>query len=155
MSGGGGGGEYDVDINLTALLDVLTNLLFFLMMGFAAQRASIELDADLILPDSIATTENKPAVRVNIGKNGIKVEQETVATLQGGKLAAPLVDGRIDPLYRKLNQVRQKRPPAMTDAPDVLFLVCDKTIPYGLIRQVMVTGAEAGFPKFRLAVMAQ
>ena len=33
MAGGGGdGNEYEVNINLTALLDVLTNLLFFLML---------------------------------------------------------------------------------------------------------------------------
>jgi len=44
MAGGGGegGSEYEVNINLTAMLDVLTNLLFFLMFGMSAQQSAIE-----------------------------------------------------------------------------------------------------------------
>ena len=44
MGGGDSGSEYEVNVNLTAMLDVLTNLLFFLMFGFAAQQSSIELE---------------------------------------------------------------------------------------------------------------
>ena len=59
MAGGGGeSSEYEVNINLTALLDVLTNLLFFLMLGMAAQSSNMELDGGVTLPNS--TSESQP-----------------------------------------------------------------------------------------------
>jgi biopolymer transport protein TolR len=155
MAGGGGdGGELDVNINLTALLDVLTNLLFFLMFGFAAQRASMEIDGSISLPVGKSKMPPQKTVQVTIAREELRVEKIVVAALKAGKVTGNS-GGRIEPLYKRLVEVKQKRTPVAPADEDVLFILCDKDTPYALMRHVMMTGAEAGFPKFRLAVLAE
>jgi biopolymer transport protein ExbD len=154
MAGGGGESEYEVNVNLTALLDVLTNLLFFLMLGFAAQQTSIELETPVELPVSTAEMPPKKAINVTIGKKELKVEKETITTIANNKLGIADIP-RIEPLYRKLVALRDQRVIADKESEDVLFIICDKDASYQLLRKVMMTGAEAGFPKFRMAVMME
>jgi biopolymer transport protein ExbD len=153
MAGGGGGdSEYEVGINLTALLDVLTNLLFFLMFGFASAKASMELDGGITLPSSTAQMEPKKAVQVTVARQELRVEKDVIAQLRDGKVvAAKTQEGRIDPLHQRLVVV--KKDLATGPDSDVIFVLCDKDTPYALLRRVMMTAAEAGFPKFRMAVL--
>lgn len=156
MAGGGGGdGEMDVNINLTALLDILTNLLFFLMVGFMSSKASMELDGGMQLPESTAQLEPKKAVQVTVARKELRVEKEVVAQLRDGKVvAAKSQEGKIDPLLQRLQVIRKEKNATGPEA-DILFVLCDKDTPYGLLRRVMMTAAEAGYPKFRMAVLMQ
>ncbi len=156
MAGGGGGdSEYDVNINLTALLDILTNLLFFLMVGFMSSKASMELDGGMQLPTSTAQLEPKKAVQVTVARKELRVEKEVIAQLRDGKVvAAKSQEGKIDPLLQRLQIIRKEKNATGPEA-DILFVLCDKDTPYGLLRRVMMTAAEAGYPKFRMAVLMQ
>ena len=156
MAGGGGGdSEYDVNINLTALLDILTNLLFFLMVGFMSSKASMELDGGMELPTSTAQLEPKKAVQVTVARKELRVEKEVIAQLRDGKVvAAKTQEGKIDPLLQRLQVIRKEKNATGPEA-DILFVLCDKDTPYGLLRRVMMTAAEAGYPKFRMAVLMQ
>ena len=89
MAGGGGGSEFEVDINLTALLDVLTNLLFFLMFGFASQKAAVELDSNVTLPVSSSDTSPTIAIRLTIAADALRVEKELIAPIHNGKVQGP------------------------------------------------------------------
>lgn len=155
MAGGGGDGEYDVNINLTALLDILTNLLFFLMVGFMSSKASMELDGGMQLPTSTAQLEPKKAVQVTVARKELRVEKEVIAQLRDGKVvAAKSQEGKIEPLLQRLQVIRKDKNVTGPEA-DILFVLCDKDTPYGLLRRVMMTAAEAGYPKFRMAVLMQ
>lgn len=155
MAGGGGDSEYDVNINLTALLDILTNLLFFLMVGFMSSKSAMELDGGLTLATSTSQLEAKKAVQVTVARKELRVEKEVVAQLRDGKIvAAKSQDGKIEPLLQRLQVVRQDKNVQGPEA-DVLFVLCDKDTPYALLRRVMMTAAEAGYPKFRMAVLMQ
>jgi biopolymer transport protein TolR len=155
MAGGGGGGELDVNINLTALLDVLTNLLFFLLMG-AASQATYEVQGQLVLPYSSASDPPQTStVEVMVGQKDLMVEDDVVSLIEHGKLLAPLGEnGRIEALFHALVKVRQFTPKKEGEQ-DVLLVLCDKDAPYGLLKQVMMTAAEAGFAKFRMAVLME
>ncbi|MBC7794227.1 MAG: biopolymer transporter ExbD, partial [Clostridia bacterium] len=98
MSGGGGGdSEFDVNINLTALLDILTNLLFFLMVGFMSSKSAMELDGGMTLATSTSQMEAKKSVQVTVARKELRVEKEVVAQLRDGKIvAAKTQDGKID-----------------------------------------------------------
>lgn len=158
MAGGGGeGSEYEVNINLTALLDVLTNLLFFLMFGMAAQQVNMELEGGMELPPSSSEAQPPKTVQISISRRDVRVEKEPVVDLRNGHVAGFNNDeGRIDPLYQRLQTLRNNaRAPAKKEDADVLLLFCDKDTPYGLMHQVMNTAAEAGYPKFRMAVLME
>jgi biopolymer transport protein TolR len=161
MAGGGdSGNEYEVNINLTAMLDVLTNLLFFLMFGLAAQQATIESEGGVQLPVSNAELPPKKATNVVVGQRELRVDKEVVAPIRGGRVVAPGGDDtRIEVLYRRLVAVRGRRIAVTGKQPhedsDVLMVLCDKGTPYTLLRRVLLTSAEAGFPRFRMAVLMQ
>lgn len=156
MAGGGDGGEYEVNINLTALLDVLTNLLFFLMFGFAAQQVNMELEGGLELPPSSSEAQPPKTIQVMISRRDLRVEKEPIVNLRNGHVAGFTVDdGRIDVLYQRLLTLKNARSTQRKDDADVLLLFCDKDTSYGLMHQVMNTAAEAGFPKFRMAVLME
>ena len=110
MSGGGGGegGDYDVSLNLTAMLDVISNLLFFLMFSFAAQQSAIELDGEITLPTSSAELPPKKAINVAVGRAELLVEKDVIATIKNGKVVGT-PEGRIEALHKKLAQLRQQR----------------------------------------------
>ncbi|MBI2892035.1 MAG: biopolymer transporter ExbD [Deltaproteobacteria bacterium] len=156
MAGGGGEGEFDVNINLTALLDVLTNLLFFLMFSFAAQQVNMELEGGIQLPTSTSDLPPKKAIQVMVGQRDLRVENNMVAPVSAGTIPGTGDPStRIEPLYQRLVTLRDQRVAVARDAPDVLFVLADKATPYALLRRVLKTGAEAGFPKFRMAVLRE
>jgi biopolymer transport protein TolR len=145
-----GESDLDISINLTALLDVLTNLLFFLMFGFAAQQASIELESNVELPLSTSQIAPKPSLQLTVSKTAIRVDREDVARVVSGRAEGERVEGRLEPLYRRLAKAKND-----ASAADVLLILCDKDTPYGLLREVLMTAGEAGFPKYRLAVITE
>ena len=151
MAGGGGGGDYEVNINLTALLDVLTNLLFFLI--FATQNANMEVDGGVILPESSAGLQPAKTMQMTIGAHDVRVDKEPIAQVQEGHVVGAAGSGRIEALYRRLMVAKEA---AKTDdkAPgDIIMVFCDKNVSYALLHQVLNTAAEAGFAKFRMAVL--
>ena len=155
MSGGGESSEYEVNINLTALLDVLTNLLFFLMLGMAAQQMSIEEQGNIHLPSSNVETPPKQDAPVTLGQEELRVEGQVVAKVRNGQIQAQIdKDGSIIPLRKRLTDLKGKRLPSTKDA-DVLFILCDKDAPYSTLRQVLMTAANVGFVKFRMAVIME
>src|SRR3954470_4203848 len=100
MAGGGEGGEYEVNINLTALLDVLTNLLFFLMMGAAAQSATVQLEGGFELPNSTSDLPMTKTLQVTISRRDLRVEKEPIIEVRDGHVAGKADNvGRIDVLY--------------------------------------------------------
>ncbi|MBC7795162.1 MAG: hypothetical protein H7Z43_15765, partial [Clostridia bacterium] len=95
------------------------------------------------------------SVQVTVARKELRVEKEVVAQLRDGKIvAAKTQDGKIDSLFQRLQVVRQEKNVQGPEA-DILFVLCDKDTPYALLRRVMMTAAEAGYPKFRMAVLMQ
>jgi biopolymer transport protein ExbD len=161
MAGGGEGSEFEVNINLTALLDVLTNLLFFLMFGAAAQQVNMELDGGFDLPVSSSEAPAQKTAALTIGRHDLRLEKQPLLQINQGFIRGiPNHRARIDTLFERLQVLRNSQSVAAkarggTDTTDVLLVFCDKDTPYGLMHQVMDTAAQAGYAKFRMAVLMQ
>jgi biopolymer transport protein ExbD len=158
MSGGGGGSgnEYDVQLNLVPLIDILTNILFFLLVGFVAQEIQYEAEHKIRLPTASTTAELKLSVNISISGEELLVEKVRVAKIAGGKIDAPTEGDKIVPLYEKLNTLRAAREGqtgGVSENDDVIFLVADRQVPFTLLSPVMKTAAMAGYPNFRFAVI--
>lgn len=153
MAGGGGGGsEYDVHLNLVPLIDILCNILFFLMMSFAATEMKYE--GDLKLPSAPSEADDHPTISVTVTDKEILVDKLKVAEIRRGKIVAEREGDKVVPLYESLNRIREERQgqaPGKND--DVVYLFADKTAPYTLLSPVMKTAASAGFPNFKFAVV--
>ena len=147
-----GNEEYTVNLNLTALLDVLMNLLFFAMVGLAAEVASPQRDDALALPASQAEASLSEAMTISIGPHALWVDDESIVTVMAGGLPTRTPSNRIiEPLYRALMRRKSASRPAVQS--DVIALRCDRDTPYALLHHVQNTAAEAGFTKFRMVVL--
>ena len=85
MSGGeAGGDDYGVHLNLVPLIDILTNILFFLLIGFASQEMKYE--GNLKLPSAGVNNEFNASMSVTISRDELLVGDIAVA-----KVAAAVV----------------------------------------------------------------
>lgn len=132
-----------VDMNLVALIDIFTILIFFLL----AQVGPIETlpsPRAVQLPLSTADKEPKPAVVLVVSGTEILVEGRKVADLAA---VAGQKDDLIASLKTELDQQAQ-RVAVRTEnkkATNAITIMSDKDIPYHVLRKVMVTCAQANF----------
>ncbi len=149
------GADNPARVNLTALMDILSNIIFFLMASFGAQTLELTSAAKVELPSSTSELTLKMSVAVAVGMEELFVEEEPVGRLQDGKLVG-LGTKRIHPrLEETLKRVRAQRlakNERKKDADEVILFIADRRLKYSTIDRVMKTCARAGFTKFRFAV---
>ncbi|MCK5688414.1 biopolymer transporter ExbD [Myxococcota bacterium] len=152
-----------VHLNITSLMDILTIVLLFLIVSFSTQEEEVKPSVDITLPRSTAKRSIHLTVKVSVSKSAVMVEDTVVASLIGGRLSPGELDskGRV---LRLLKNLRKERAKLLASAPvsgrekddddvHVIFLEAEKGTPFSVIDQVLRTSAEAGFSKFRLAVV--
>ncbi len=142
-------------INLTALMDILSNIIFFLMASFGAQTLELASDAKVQLPSSTSELSLKRSVAVAVGLEGIFVEDEPVGRLAGGQLLQLDKDRYLPKLGETLRRIKAQQL-AKNERPrpedDVVLFIADKRLKFETVDRVMKTCARAGYTKFRFAV---
>lgn len=151
-------GEEITGLNLTAMMDVMTILLVFLLKQFAEAPENITLNEDLMPPASITRDALVPGVRVMISKNAVMVDSEVVLRLEGGNP----VDGAANDLsaWTPVAQALATRRTTIERIGEVtgrkfdgsLMVVADKDTPYEVITQVLYQAGREQFTAFRLVV---
>ncbi len=163
--------EPDINfLNITAMLDIMTIILVFLLKSLGESAGSVPQSDDLRLPTSVLRTEpSQEGVIVTVSKTQILVGDNRVLKLpsresmvQSGVGASNKRNGPND-LYitplgnalakaRKTDKIlRQKKgkDPSTSEA----IIIADKTTPYRLLIEVMFTLGQNEFAKYHLMVM--
>jgi biopolymer transport protein ExbD len=166
--------EPEIDfLNITAMLDLMTIILVFLLKSMAASSASIPQSDDLTLPASIMTSEpSEDGVVVIVSKTQILVGEnpEPIVLLPSrDQLAQSGVDARykrsgpndlyIVPLANALSSAREtdKRVRAakgLDTSTSEGIIVADATTPYRLLIEVLFTLGQSEFGKYHLMVIS-
>ena len=133
-----------LDMNLVALIDIFTILLFFLLSS-ATELETLTIPRAVSLPESAADTTPKPTVVVLVNAQEIVVDGKTVA--RTGDVMAAEAD-LIVPLQAELAAARAK----VNGAEGKVTILGDKDIPYRLLRKIMVTSARASYQDVSFAV---
>lgn len=157
--GGGDGVDTSVNLNLTALMDILSNLLFFLLASYTTQALEVEQKPGLHLPVSSSQLKPTPDLIITATENEIFVGDFTVAKIKGDTIVGSALDGeKIVALYDKLHGVQQAHAAAGTDdevhGADLVMVLADKNTDAQIIAKILKTSAMAGFIKARFAVLA-
>jgi biopolymer transport protein ExbD len=157
--GGGGGGGSAVSLNLTALMDILSNLLFFLLASYTAQSVELEGQEGLKLPSSTSQLTLTPQATITVTASRIDVGGIAVGNIQNGALVEPTdKDGKVGALYDRLRTLKATRESAgrgdLADAALVLVLA-DKATDSQTITRVLKTAGMAGFYNVRFGVIAR
>jgi biopolymer transport protein ExbD len=158
MGGGGGGGGGGVSLNLTALMDILSNLLFFLLASYQSQSVEVA-STGLRLPPSSSKLSLTPQLTVTVTDSRLEVSGVPVAKIEHGLIVGQLDDqGKLPPLYDRLHSVKVSREGAgradLADA-DLILLLADKGTDSKTITTVLKTAGHAGFFNVRFGVVSQ
>ena len=150
------GKKKHVVINLVAMIDMLTVLVFFLLVYSTEQVTVVPDRDDVQLPESIAETEIEHTVVVIVGERDIIVHGKPIATIEE-ILAAD--DPVIPALQAELaadatDMVRLAAlPEEERIAARKVTIMADKELPFVLLRKVMATSTAAGYGQLSLAVL--
>ena len=155
-------------LNITAMLDIMTIILVFLLKSLGESSSSVPQSDDLRLPTSVLKTEpSQEGVIVTISKSQVLVGDNRVLRLpsresmvQTGVGASNKRNGPNDlyitPLGNALAKARktdkimsQSKDPGTSEA----IIIADQTTPYRLLIEVMFTLGQNEFGKYHLMVM--
>lgn len=146
-------------LNLTAMMDVMTILLVYLIKVYASSPENITLNDDLRPPASTAPDAVVPAIKVLVSQSAIVVDEKVVLRLEKGAVVVEgdATAGKYQPLARALekrvSEVREVA--ARTGGKEfdgILMVVADEDAPYGLIADVLIQAGKAQFTSYRLTV---
>lgn len=138
-------------LNLVSLMDIFTILVFFLLVNSA--------DVDLLpstraieLPESVAEQKPRETVVVMVTDTDILVQGERVASLQDALAEG---DADIASLTRALEELaaRSRVTPTEEEAGPEATVMGARTLPYSVIRRVMLSCAQAGYGQVSFAVL--
>lgn len=156
-------------LNITAMLDIMTIILVFLLKTLGESSAAVPQSKDLMLPKSVI--QSQPAmdgVRVTVSKSQVLVGDDKVLDLPNSQsLAQSGVDARhkrganslyIVPLGNALQSARKvdralREAKGLDPATSEAIIIADNTIPYRLFVEVLFTLGQNEFGKYHLMVM--
>lgn len=141
--------DHGLDMNLVALIDIFTILIFFLMSSTGIEVLSSARAVKL--PESTAEKMPRETVVITISATDIIVGGRKVASVSealagDGDLIATLKE-ELD--LQANRQTIRKENEAQAKA---VTIMGDKAIPYRLLRKVMYTAARANFADVAFAV---
>jgi biopolymer transport protein ExbD len=157
-------------LNITAMLDIMTIILVFLLKSLGESSASIPQSEDLRLPKSVLrTSPSDEGVVVTISKSQILVGDDRVLNLptreELGRSGAPAsakrggaADLYIVPLANALKNARAtdqavRAARGLDATTSEALIVADSTTPYRLFVEVLFTLGQAEFGRYHLIVM--
>lgn len=121
---------------LTSLVDAFSILVIFLIMNTSANQDTLDVDMQkMALPKATNSQLIMEGVTVRIEGNSFEVDKKPV---------------RKDQLVSTLKQIYSTSNEAKKDG---LIIVADKNLGYEELNPVLLAGSQAGFSKFKFAVI--
>ncbi|MGK3982254.1 biopolymer transporter ExbD [Sorangium sp. So ce321] len=160
-------------LNITAMLDLMTIILVFLLKSVGSSAASIPQSKDLTLPKSVMQAEpSQEGVVVIVSKSQILVGEDPtpiVVLPNREQLAQSGVDAKykrsgpndlyIVPLANALSHAREtdkaiRAAKGLDPSSSEAIIVADATTPYRLLIEVLFTLGQSEFGKYHLMVLS-
>ena len=157
-------------LNITAMLDIMTIILVFLLKTLGESTSSVPQSDDLRIPTSfISTQPSQEGVVVTVSKSQILVGDEKIMSLpsrqslaQSGVGAQYKRSGPNDlyivPLGNALQSARKtdklvRQAKGLEASMSEAIIIADNTTPYRLFIEVLFTLGQNEFGKYHLMVM--
>ena len=151
-----------MEIDITSLLDILVILLVFLLKSYNSSGVTVDIPKEIKLPSSDTQDLNNAGVMIQVSKNKIWVDLQTILDLeekptkiydQGNRRIISLYDV----LVKKRDEINNlnRQVPEATKFTGIANLIIDKTIKYSYVKKIMYTCASAGFQKYKFVVLGE
>ena len=158
------------ELNLVAMMDVMTILLVFLLKSYSVSAMAIPVGAQISVPMSNNEINPEDSVKITITKTGVEgaiiavddkaVVQLDVLTLEKLKSQSVAKQFMIDELKTVL-EGKSKNIEAISkintqvEINHKVSVIADKSTPYWLLTSVLFTSAESGFDQYQLVALRE
>ncbi|AFE06167.1 hypothetical protein COCOR_05053 [Corallococcus coralloides DSM 2259] len=147
------------ELNITAMMDMMTIILVFLLKSFASSSAAITASEDVRPPVSSTRASPKDTVAITITPKNILVGDKEVVRLKDGRIPESQLQGRLvagldAQLKKEVSKLKyiEERNPAAPFTHE-LSVIADKMVPYDLLLTVLYTAGENELQNYRFIVL--
>ena len=152
------------ELNITAMMDMMTIILVFLLKSYQASTISVNLGQEMAIPLSTTQLQPQENISVTISMREVSVGDRQVVAMQngvipaavkaGGKAEAFYVGAVYDALKKEVDRqkyiAQYNRNQPFTGRVNV---VADKRLPYRTLMEVLYTAGQAELGEYKFMVM--
>lgn len=139
-------------LQLTSLMDVFTVLVFFLMFNSGSVE-TLQQPKEISLPESVVEEKPRETVVIFVGKEEVLVQGVPVARVADIEAYG---NGDIEPISVRLAELSESviglSTKTVAESQEVTVLA-DKSIPFSVLKKIMVTCTAQGYTRVSLAVV--
>jgi biopolymer transport protein ExbD len=139
-------------MNLTALMDIFTILVFFLLVNSASTEV-LQTPKHITLPASVVEDKPRETVVIFVSQTEVIVQGEAVVLVE--EILA-MAGQNIGPIGDRLAEVNANviglKTQVVAESREVTILV-DRSVPFSVVKKVMSTCTSQGFGRISLAVL--
>ena len=153
--------ERPFELQLTSLMDILCTLMFFLLVHYSAE-APYNPDGDLRLPLSTTRSTAVDALKLVATRKAVALGETRIADIRDDELYDPVTQRKLEAGVVKRLEDQLKMEAAKVKEisklnPEKKFeghiiLEADATLPYSVIKRLMLTAGRSEFVMFKFAV---
>lgn len=139
-------------MNLTALMDVFTILVFFLLIN-SGQSEVLDPPKLVTLPESVVESKPRETVVIFVSPEEVVVQGETVMSIAD---VFATEERNIQPITDRLAALQEAivgRSTQVVAASQEVTILADKSIPFDVIRRIMQACTGQGYTQISLAVI--
>jgi biopolymer transport protein ExbD len=149
-------------LNITAMMDMMTILLVFLLKQFSVQATAASMHDGLQLPSSTIESQRPMAVNITITQAAVLVEGDGVTTVRNGAVDPSVKrDGAngfyitplVDILTKHANRLKKISAIGGAKFDGTAMVLVDKSTPYRLLTEVLYSAGQAEFGNYHLVVI--
>lgn len=140
-------------LNLTAMVDVFTVLLVFLLKSYSAEGTLTAAAQNLELPASTSSLTPQPTITITISEDTLFVEDERIgplAELTAGEIYIPKLGQALKARVDKARLIAGSNPSHTFQGR--VTILGDKNTPFATLERVMYTASLSEFGDIALAV---
>ena len=145
------------EINLVSMIDMLTVLVFFLLVYTTTEIDILPSAKDVQLPQSMAEQNAREAVVVIISDTEILMEGQSLGKisdiLKSKELIIPSLKVALENQVERVLSDDSAKTEEERIAGREVTIMADKEIPYQLLKRVMATSTAANYGQLSLAVL--
>ncbi|GDX78614.1 hypothetical protein LBMAG42_04250 [Deltaproteobacteria bacterium] len=142
-------------LNLTAMMDIFTIILVFLIKQYEAAPQNITLSEDLSPPLSTTTAEMVPGVSLIISKTSVMVDNKRIVVLADGKPTGTEGWGAVGKaLGARRETIKYIGDHGGSQFDGNVMVIADEKTPYDVVSNVLYQAGKEQFTTYRLILRA-
>ncbi len=154
------------ELNITAMMDMMTIILVFLLKSYSASPLNVNLSDALRLPQSTAQVQPQDNVNVTISLREVAVNDRLVVRAENGLIPAAAKEGGkadaffVGAVHAALQKEVEKQKYIARYNPRQPFtgrvnVIADRRVPYRTVMEVLYTAGQAELGEYKFMVLKQ